>query len=92
MKTKDRFQDVSALKPAGLALAAVVAGLSGKGAPAPEARVHAPLEPAGQSNTYVLDHTNHPSFDEDPDMIIGESEPVPVFGPVSGGQRDLFKG
>ena len=87
MKTKDRFQDVGALKPVGVAFAAVVAGLGSRGAPAPEARVHAPLEPAGQSNTYVLDHTNHPSFDEDPTLIIGESEPVPVFG----GQQDLFK-
>ena len=64
------------LRPVGIALAAVVAGLStGKAAPA-EARVHAPLEPLANEKTYVLDHTNHPGFEEDADMVVGRSEAV----------------
>lgn len=64
------------LRPVGIALAAVVAGLSaGKAAPA-DARVHAPLEPAANEKTYVVDPTNHPSFEEDADMVIGQSEAV----------------
>jgi hypothetical protein len=64
------------LRPVGIALAAVVAGLStGKAAPA-DARVHAQLEPLSSEKTYVLDPTNHPSFEEDPDMVVGQSEPV----------------
>jgi len=69
-----------ALKPVGFALAAVVAGLGVAKAEAAEARAHAPLEPAGQTNTYVLDPTNHPGFEEDAEMIVGESEPVAPFG------------
>jgi hypothetical protein len=64
------------LRPVGIALAAVVAGLgAGKAAPA-EARAHAPLEPLANEKTYVLDHTNHPGFEEDADMVVGPSAPV----------------
>ena len=64
------------LRPVGIALAAVVAGLStGKAAPA-DARVHAPLEPLASEKSYVLDHTNHPAFEEDADMVVGPSTPV----------------
>ncbi len=67
------------LRPVGLALAAVVAGLSaGKAAPA-EARAYAPLEPAEQGKSYMADPTNHPGFEEDPDMVVGRSEPVAPF-------------
>jgi hypothetical protein len=69
-----------ALRPVGLAMAAVVAGLGVAKAEAAEARPHAPLEPAGQANAYVVDPTNHPGFEEDPDMIVGASEPVAPFG------------
>ena len=72
-------EEQTTLRPVGIALAAVVAGLStGKAAPA-EARVHAPLEPATQEKTYVVDHTNHPGFEEDPDMVVDRSEPVAPF-------------
>jgi len=67
------------LRPVGIALAAVVAGLStGKAAPA-DARVHAPLEPVANEKTYVVDPTNHPGFEEDSDMVVGRSEPVAPF-------------
>lgn len=76
------------LRPVGLALAAVVAGLgAGKAAPA-EARAHAPLEPASQGHTYVVDHTNHPGFEEDPAMVVGRSEPVAPLRNAP--QADLF--
>jgi hypothetical protein len=64
------------LRPVGIALAAVVAGLgAGKAAPA-EARAHAPLEPLANEKTFVLDHTNHPGFEEDAEMVVGPSAPV----------------
>jgi hypothetical protein len=72
-------EDAAPLRPVGLALAAVVAGLSAGKAPPAEARAHAPLEPTTQANTYVADPTNHPGFEEDPDMVIGRSEPVAPF-------------
>ncbi len=87
-RTNDRRDDLT-LRPVGVALAAVVAGLGvGKAAPV-EARVHAPLEPAAHDKTYVVDHTNHPGFEEDPDMIVGPSAPVAPLGNLQG---DLFKG
>lgn len=64
------------LRPVGLALAAVVAGLGAGKAPAAEARPSAPLEPSTHEKTFVVDPTNHPGFDEDPDMVVGPSEPV----------------
>jgi len=86
-KANDRREDLT-LRPVGVALAAVVAGLgAGKAAPA-VARTHAPLEPAAQGNTYVVDPTNHPGFEEDPDMIASPSEPVEPFGKS---QPDLFE-
>ena len=64
------------LRPVGIALAAVVAGLgAGKATPA-EGRVHAPLEPLANEKTYVVDPTNHPGFEEDADMVVGPSAPV----------------
>lgn len=72
-------KDEQTLRPVGIALAAVVAGLSsGKAAPA-EAHVRAPLEPIENATTYVVDPTNHPGFEEDPEMIVGRSEPVAPF-------------
>ncbi len=64
------------LRPVGFALAAVVAGLGAGKAQAVELGVRAPLEPTSQSHTYVVDPTNHPGFDEDPDMVVGPSVPV----------------
>jgi hypothetical protein len=71
-----KTEEVIPLRPVGLALAAVVAGLgAGKAVPA-EARAHAPVEPTSQEKTYVLDPTNHPGFEEDPEMVVGASTPV----------------
>jgi hypothetical protein len=75
-----REEQAPALKPVGLALAAVVAGLGVGKAQAVEAPRHAPLEPSAQANTYFVDPTNHPGFEEDPDMIVGQSAPVAPFG------------
>lgn len=79
-KSHPKQNDLTPLRPVGLALAAVVAGLGAGKAPPAEARAHAPLEPATQEKTFVVDHTNHPGFEEDPDMIIGASTPVAPFG------------
>jgi hypothetical protein len=69
-------KDEQTLRPVGIALAAVVAGLSTGKAAAVETHVHAPLEPVANEKTYVVDPTNHPGFEEDPTMVIGRSEPV----------------
>ena len=88
MKTHPKLEAQTPLRPVGVALAAVVAGLgAGKAAPV-EARTHAPLEPASQSNTYVVDPSNHPGFEEDPTLVVGPSEPVAPFGSA---QSDLFE-
>lgn len=79
MTKRTKNDDQTPLRPVGLALAAVVAGLgAGKAAPV-EARAHAPLEPATQEKTYLVDHTNHPGFEEDPSMVVGRSEAVAPF-------------
>jgi hypothetical protein len=77
---KTKAEDMP-LRPVGMALAAVVAGLGAGKAQADETRTHAPLEPATHEKTYVVDHTNHPGFEEDPEMVIGPSAPV---APLSG--------
>ncbi|MBL8530500.1 MAG: hypothetical protein JNK94_02090 [Hyphomonadaceae bacterium] len=83
--------ELPALRPVGLALAAVVAGLgAGRAEAAEPARAHAPLEPATQEKTYVVDPTNHPGFEEDPDMIVGASAPVEPLRNAPP-QGDLFK-
>ena len=64
------------LRPVGLAMAAVVAGLGVGKAQQAEARTHAPLEPATREKTFTVDPTNHPGFEEDPMMVVGPSEPV----------------
>jgi hypothetical protein len=75
MKTHPKREELS-LKPVGFALAAVVAGLAAGKAQAVEAKPRAPLEPTSQAKTYAADPTNHPGFEEDPDMVVGPSEPV----------------
>ncbi|MGD9979355.1 MAG: hypothetical protein AB7H66_04180 [Hyphomonadaceae bacterium] len=78
LKSHPKKEDQT-LRPVGIALAAVVAGLSaGKAAPA-EARAHAPLEPMANEKTHVVDPTNHPGFEEDPNMVVGRSQPVAPF-------------
>lgn len=75
-KSHPKKDEQTPLRPVGLALAAVVAGLGAGKAQAVETRAHAPLEPTSQEKTYVLDPTNHPGFEEDPDMVVGPSAPV----------------
>lgn len=80
-----------ALRPVGMAFAAVVAGIGpGKAEAAPVAHAGAPLEPAAQSNTYVWDPTNHPAFEEDASFVVEASEPVALFSTPKK-QRDLFE-
>lgn len=79
MKTHPKREDLAALRPVGLAMAAVVAGL-GAQAQAEETRAVAPLEPASTTQAYAVDPTNHPGFEEDADMIVGASTPVAPFG------------
>jgi hypothetical protein len=80
MKTNKREE--LTLRPVGFALAAVVAGLGAGKAQAVETPQRAPLEPASQANTYFVDPTNHPAFEEDPEMIVGPSAPVVPLGNV----------
>ena len=68
------------LRPVGLALAAVVAGLSAGKAQAADNSPRAPLEPTAQATTYVVDPTNHAGFEEDASMVVGRSAPVAPFG------------
>ncbi len=77
MKNAKR-EDLS-LRPVGLALAAVVAGLGAGKAQAVEVSARAPLDPSTHEKTYVIDPTNHPGFEEDPEMIVGPSTPVAPF-------------
>ena len=79
MATHPKKEDLP-LRPVGLALAAVVAGLGAGKAQAAEIRPQMPLEPVERSHTYVVDPTNHLGFEEDPDMVVGASEPVEPFG------------
>ena len=95
MNRKDRKDELLALRPVGLALASVVAGLSSAAQAEREVepRAHAPLEPAGQSNVYMIDPTNHPGFEEDPSLVFGASEPADVLAGVSADEQgDLFGG
>ena len=75
-KSHPKRDEATPLRPVGLALAAVVAGIGAGQAPAAEVHVDAPLEPLAQHETYRADPTNHPGFEEDPDMVVGASEPV----------------
>ncbi len=76
MKNRDELP----LRPVGLALAAVVAGLGAGKAQAVEAPLRAPLEPSAQQKTYAVDPTNHPGFEEDPGLVVGPSAPVTPLG------------
>jgi hypothetical protein len=79
MKAQPKGDDAAPLRPVGVALAAVVAGLSAGKAAAVETPARAPLEPTSQAKTYVVDPTNHPGFEEDAEMIVDRSEPVAPF-------------
>lgn len=79
LKSHPKKDEQSTLRPVGIALAAVVAGLSAGKAASADARVHAPLEPASTEKTYIADPTNHPGFEEDAEMVVGPSTPVEPF-------------
>jgi hypothetical protein len=79
MKHPNR-DDQLTLKPVGLALAAVVAGLGAAKAQPVDNRPSLPLEQNAHAQNYVADPTNAPGYDEDPDMIVGPSDPVAPFG------------
>jgi hypothetical protein len=72
--------DQLTLKPVGLALAAVVAGLGAAKAQPVDIRPTRPLEPNAHTQTYVADPTNAPGYDEDADLIVGPSDAVAPFG------------
>jgi hypothetical protein len=78
------------LRPVGLALAAVVAGLGAGKAHAADVRPRMPLEPVERSKTFAVDPTNHPGFEEDPNMVVGASEPVEPLRHAGKEQKDLF--
>ncbi len=79
-KSHPRHDVETALRPVGLALAAVVAGLGAAKAQALETRPHAPIEPSAREKAYFVDPTNDPAFEEDPTLVVGPSEPVEPFG------------
>jgi len=66
-------------KPAGLALAAVVAGIGAAKAQPVDNRPTLPVEPNAVSQTYVADPTNAAGYEQDDDMIVGPSEPTAPF-------------
>ena len=79
MKHPNR-DDQLTLKPVGLALAAVVAGLGPAKAQVVESQLTLPLEPNAHAQAYVADPTNAPGYEQDDDMIVGPSAPVAPFG------------
>lgn len=79
-KSQQNRGEAMPLRPVGLALAAVVAGLSAGKAQAVDNAPRAPMEPTAQATTYVVDPTNHPGFEEDAEMVVGRSAPVAPFG------------
>ena len=72
-------EEVLPLRPVGLALAAVVAGLGAGQAQAQIAK-SAPLEPRAQSQRFAPDPANAADDQQDGDLIVGPSEPVAPFG------------
>jgi len=82
-----RAGEDGALKPIGLALTAVVAGLG-------VAAAHAPVAAdAARVREHAPDASLDPARDEDPSLVFGASEPVEPFSeraaPLS--QPDLFE-
>ncbi|MBI1251027.1 MAG: hypothetical protein GC189_06125 [Alphaproteobacteria bacterium] len=80
-----RRQDDKALKPVGLALAAVVAGI------AAPAGAHGALVEQPLTRAHADDPSNHAGFEEDASMIVGRSAPVEPFAdPTPAAQGNLF--
>jgi hypothetical protein len=72
-------EDLLPLRPVGLALAAVVAGLGAGQAQAQMAK-NAPLEPRAQSQSFAPDPANTADDQQDGELLVGPSEPVAPFG------------
>lgn len=70
-----RMREDQALKPVGLAFAAVVAGLSGQQA-AVAAERGVDLE---KTRAFAVDPTNDPALEEDSGLILGASQAVEPF-------------
>ena len=81
MKHSKRDEQLT-FKPAGLALAAVVAGLGAAKAQPLDSAPSLPREPNAHAQTYAADPTNAPGYGQDDEMILGPSTPV---APFSGG-------
>lgn len=80
-----RRQDDKALKPVGLALAAVVAGI------AAPAGAQGALAEQPMTRAHAEDPSNHPRFEEDASMIVGRSAPVEPFAErAPAAQGNLF--
>lgn len=88
-RTADRTaNDASALKPIGLTMAAVVAGLGVSGrAQAADVRVGEPLAPTPNTRVQYVDPTSDPASEE---IVLGPSEPVQPLAAKPEKQADLF--
>ena len=80
-----RMREEQALKPVGLALAAVMAGLAG------QAHAAEPAAPEAQTRAFAQDDANHAGAEQDPTMILGPSATVEPFAErPAPAQGDLF--
>ena len=71
MSRTDRMRNEAALKPIGVALAAVVAGLgAGNQAQASELRTAPPPTPTPQERTHYVDPTAHPGYDLEDVLVL----------------------
>lgn len=92
----DRDREEAPLRPVGVALAAVVAGLgAAKAEAAAQAPARAPVEPRDHhARVHHVDPTNHPDFERDDSLILGPSAPVEPFAeqakPAPPRQGNLF--
>jgi hypothetical protein len=91
----DRTRDESPLRPIGVALAAVVAGIGiAKGEAVQRFAPSEPFAPQdSRARMHVVDHTNHADFERDDSLFLGPSEAVEPFSETAQApkrQGDLF--
>jgi len=86
MSRTDRMRNEPTLKPIGVTLAAVVAGLGAGGHAQAETHAGVPLEPTTQARTHYVDPTADPEFGAE---LLGPSEPVAPFSEPQR-QAELF--
>jgi hypothetical protein len=78
------------LRPIGLAMSAVVAGLSAQAGVA-AAQVGTAPAPAARERAHVIDPSNDPRREEDASLILGPSAPIEPFADApQAEQSDLF--